>query len=354
MSNSSAFNKAGWDIGGAHVKLAYMDGGHLRVAQWSCPLWKGLGELIAVLKKAFATLPAAVSRHRVTMTGELADIFLNRHEGVRKIINAFEETRPPASQASYFSSYCCGYPADSCAGRGLISKREALADPASVGSVNWLASAKCVSRKCAHAVFIDIGSTTTDVLSIVDGELNMRGLTDFERLRSGELVYTGVVRSCVNTLTESVFYKNKPTPLIAEHFAASADIYRILDCLPDHADYGATADGRARDKISSLRRLARMVGEDYRASDINEWQSVAEYLAARQKQLVKKSVRHSLQAHTQKPVIIGAGVGRFLIRQIAAEMALPYAKFTQIILPENITPEAHASDCAPAIALLFE
>ena len=346
MSKAVPLHHAGWDIGGAHVKLAYIDAGHLRVAQWSCPLWQGLHELTAVLKKAFAGLPATINCHRVTMTAELADIFLNRNEGVRNIIHAFEETLPHAGQAHYFSA--CP------AGRGLVNRHTALANPTAIASANWIASGKCVSRTCANAVFVDIGSTTADVLPIVDGELNVRGRTDFERLRSGELVYTGVVRTCVNTLCGSIFYKNRPTPFMAENFAASADIYRILDWLPRRADCGATADGRPKDKISSLRRLARMVGEDYQHSDINEWQAVAEYLAARQKQRIKKSIQHCLPAYAEKPAIIGAGVGRFLIRQIAAEMALAYAGFADIIMPENIAFEPHASDCAAAIALLFE
>lgn len=32
----------GWDVGGAHLKAAWLDGGRVRdSAQWLCPLWHG-------------------------------------------------------------------------------------------------------------------------------------------------------------------------------------------------------------------------------------------------------------------------------------------------------------------------
>ena len=43
----------GWDIGGAHVKACLLqDGEVLDVAEWPCPLWLGLDQLLAVLQAA--------------------------------------------------------------------------------------------------------------------------------------------------------------------------------------------------------------------------------------------------------------------------------------------------------------
>ncbi len=196
-----------------------------------------------------------------------------------------------------------------------------------------------------------MGSTTTDVLSINDGVLNLNGLTDFERLRSGELVYTGVVRTCVNTICQKIPYKGDLIPLMAEYFSMSADAYRILDWLPAHADYGNTMDGQAKDKISSMRRLARMIGEDYREKDQQEWVTIAQYVADQQMQMVKNSL---LQFYHDKSIIVGAGVGRFLIKKIAKTMSAEYRDFTQYIIPKGIDAQSNTSDCAPAVALVFE
>ncbi len=335
----NAFNKAGWDIGGAHVKLAYIDDNTLHVQQWDCPLWKGLDELVAVLQTALKKIPDNISAHNVTMTGELVDLFLSRDQGVKEIVRVFLEEVSSEDIVRFYSR------------RGLLDYKEALLDTLSVASVNWIASGRCVSKKNKTVIFVDMGSTTTDVLLIKDGQLQLNGVSDFERLRSGELVYTGVVRSCVNTICQKIPYKGDWIPLMAEYFSMSADVYRILDWLPSHADYGDTLDSQPKDKTSSMRRLARMIGEDYRKEDRQEWVSVAQYIADQQIEMVKKSL---LKFSDDRPMVVGAGVGRFLVERIAKTMSLDYEDFTRFIIPEGISYQVNASDCAPAVSLVFE
>ncbi len=336
---SDAMKNAGWDIGGAHVKLAYVENNRLCVQQWDCPLWKGLDELVTILQIALKNMPNHVSNHHVTMTGELVDIFTSRDHGVKEIMRIFLEQVSSDNRVNFFSR------------DGLVNHEQALLNTASIASANWLASGRCVSKKNESAIFVDVGSTTTDVLSIKDGLLRLNGLSDFERLRSGELVYTGVVRSCVNTVCQKILYKGDLIPLMAEYFSITADVYRILDWLPAHADYGNTMDGQPKDKTSSMRRLARMIGEDYREQDQQEWVCVAQYIAEQQMNMVKNSLVNFCD---DKSIIVGAGVGRFLIEKIANSMSLDYRDFTQYVIPQGIDYQANASDCAPAVALVFE
>ena len=341
LNNHYAAN-AGWDIGGAHVKLAFIKDNNLCVYQWDCPLWKGVHELVDVLQRAFKEIPRSIVNHHVTMTGELVDIFVSRDQGVKEIMRIFLEQVDNKSNVKFFSR------------TGLVSYEQALSDTQSIASANWVASGRCVSRIGASAIFVDMGSTTTDVLSINDKNLKLNGLTDFERLRSGELVYTGVVRSCVNTLCQQIPYKGDMIPLMAEYFAVSSDIYRILDWLPSHADYGNTMDGQPKDKASSMRRLARMIGEDYRYEDSDEWVSVAEYVAGQQMEMIKKSIKKLLCEDTNAVTIVGAGVGRFVIERLASNLSIHYQDFTDYIVPDGIEFGANAADCAPAVALIFE
>src|SRR5258705_2471965 len=79
----------GWDLGGAHLKVAQIDGaGRLRTAQQlPCTLWRGLehlAEALAVARRQL--LPSA--RHGVTMTGELTDLFVDRADGVHRLAPA--------------------------------------------------------------------------------------------------------------------------------------------------------------------------------------------------------------------------------------------------------------------------
>ncbi len=329
----------GWDIGGAHVKLAYIEDNELCVRQWDCPLWKGLNELVTVVKIALNEIPQDIGNHHVTMTGELVDIFTSRDHGVREIMRVFLEQVAADTNVKFFSR------------DGLVNYEQALLNTESIASANWIASGLCVSKKNESVIFVDMGSTTTDVIGINKGELELSGLTDFERLRSGDLIYTGVVRSCVNTLCQNIPYKGDYIPLMAEYFSMSADVYRILGWLPEHADYGDTMDGQPKDQVSSMRRLARMIGEDYREQDRHEWISVAQYIADQQMKMIEVSLS---KYHTDTVDIVAAGVGRFLIEKIADKLSANYKDFTRYIIPADIDFQSNASDCAPAVALVFE
>jgi uncharacterized hydantoinase/oxoprolinase family protein len=82
--------QVGWDIGGAHVKVAALDpdGRVVAARQVPCPLWKGLDQLQGALWQALAALPSAAvgADQAATMTGELTDLFIDRQDGVERIV----------------------------------------------------------------------------------------------------------------------------------------------------------------------------------------------------------------------------------------------------------------------------
>src|SRR5262245_34495583 len=72
----------GWDIGGVHLKAARAENGSIvKAVQFAAPLRGGVELLAAAFAKAKAELGEA-ERHVATMTGELADTFASRTEGV--------------------------------------------------------------------------------------------------------------------------------------------------------------------------------------------------------------------------------------------------------------------------------
>jgi len=151
-----------------------------------------------------------------------------------------------------------------------------------VASANWHACASFIAARCPDALFIDMGSTTTDVVPIIDGKVAARGYTDGERLAAGELVYTGLVRSFIMACAGRAPFNGSWTPLINENFANMADVYRILGSLPADADMMATADGREKTRKGSLARLARMVGVDAADADDRAWTALAQWFAEMQ------------------------------------------------------------------------
>src|SRR6267154_2542532 len=159
--------QVGWDIGGAHVKVAAVDAGGRVVAalQVPCALWRGLDQLESALQQALAALPAtaADARHAATMTGELADLFADRSQGVQRIVETLQRL--------------------------------------------------CVQTRLR--VFA--------------------GAIEFEGLR---------------------------IPLMAEHFATTADVYRLTGELDERHDQHPSADSAEKTLAGSARRLARMIGRD--------------------------------------------------------------------------------------------
>ena len=82
------------------------------------------------------------------------------------------------------------------AGRaGFVAPADAANHVPDIASANWFASASVVGKRIGSSLFMDTGSTTTDIVPIVNGTVAAHGYTDAERLAKGELVYTGMVRS---------------------------------------------------------------------------------------------------------------------------------------------------------------
>src|SRR5215831_12582214 len=72
----------GWDIGGVHLKAARAESGRIvKAVQLAAPLRSGVELVAEAFDRAKAELGAA-QRHIVTMTGELADTFASRPDGV--------------------------------------------------------------------------------------------------------------------------------------------------------------------------------------------------------------------------------------------------------------------------------
>ena len=81
----------GYDIGGAHLKIAAVEDGRLvLVRQIACPLWQGPERLDAAFDEA-AGLTGAAAVHAVTMTAELTEIFESRQAGVVAILQKARE-----------------------------------------------------------------------------------------------------------------------------------------------------------------------------------------------------------------------------------------------------------------------
>lgn len=330
----------GWDIGGAHLKAARSENGRITGAiQVASPLRLGLSRLAQSFAEAKERIGAA-DRHVITMTGELADTFSSRAEGVKTLVAAAGSELTDGSILLY-------------AGRaGFVSPDAAARHVADVASANWFASASLVGRKVRSALFMDMGSTTTDIVPIVDGAVAAGGYTDSERLACGELVYTGLVRSFLMAMAERAPFAGCWTGLIAENFASMADVHRILGSLPPDADQMSTADGRDKTVPASQARLARMVGRDAADADASAWTALARWFAEVQLRAVTDGamlVRSCGHVPHNAP-IVAAGIGSWALREVARRLGCDCVDFGTML---EVAPAARveAAQCAPAAAL---
>ncbi|MBD9363284.1 hydantoinase/oxoprolinase family protein [Methylomonas fluvii] len=337
---------AGWDIGGAHVKLALLDasGQIVAVAQQACPLWKGVDYLHRTLTDLAGQFDSQQYRHAVTMTGELVDCFTSREQGVNAIVRAVCE-QFNAEQVSVFAGL-----------RGFLPAAHFQpADCMDIASANWLASLLWVAKRLPNALFVDIGSTTTDILLIENHQLKVQGFTDYQRLVSGELVYTGIVRTAVMAIAQDAEFNGQPMGLMAEHFATMADVYRLTGELNEAHDQCDTADGAEKSVLASARRLSRLTGYEFSDSDHALWLAFAGQLKTKQTQKISQACLKQLQRAATRSAItlVGAGVGRFLVRDIAADLGVEYLDFTDLLPSTAKTHVIDAADCAPAAAVAY-
>ncbi|MSR14646.1 MAG: S-layer protein [Gammaproteobacteria bacterium] len=329
----------GWDVGGAHLKLAVLDddGALIAVRQVACALWQGEDRLIDALQRLAQQFSFEHGRHALTMTGELCDLFEHREQGVTRIIERMVSTVRDAPLMVYAGS------------RGWLAPSAAVATAAAVASQNWHATASWCARRAPDAMVIDIGSTTTDIIALQHGQV-VCAETDAARLETGELLYAGVSRTPVMAVIKEVPMNGRWRAVTAETFATMADVYRITGELPDGADKHATADGRPADRPHSLRRLARMVGEDADLGNERALADCARFVAFSHFNQLQRGFSQVVSQYTRPEKIVGVGSGEFLVRRLANFNEVIFQSFAELVH----APSALSSDvstCAPAVAV---
>ena len=266
----------GIDIGGANLKVVDDAGVHIHY----CPLWQGAP--LADLLKPYAG-PAAV-----VMSGELADCFTSKIEGIRWIVGAVREVIPDA----------VFYGTDAAFHTRPVPE---------LAAANWLASADYLREEYADAVLLDVGSTTADIIPLNCFE-SLKGLTDTRRLQEQYLVYTGMLRTNVATLLSSVTLDGIATPVSTEYFAASADAHLVLGHIAPE-DYTSPApDSGEKTVDAALRRLARVVCADLEEIGREGALEVARQFWEAQRTLVARAVEHA-RSRSGAGRVITAGIG---------------------------------------------
>lgn len=299
----------GIDVGGANLKVVDDAGVHIHY----CPLWEGAPVPDLLMPYAGGKSDAAA----VVMSGELADCFENKFQGISFIVDAVRKAFP---RARFY-------------GTDALFHDHAVPQ---LAAANWLASADYLRTRYPDAVLLDIGSTTADIVPL--GRFGtLLGLTDTQRLQAGYLIYTGMLRTNLATLVHAVDLAGVPTPVSSEYFATSADVHLVLGHITPSLYTCDTPDRKEKTKNASLRRLARVVCADLDEIGISGAMQIAEQFWMVQRDMVCSRVLQVAQESGAKEIIV-AGIGAPLF----------CAELGGIDLTRELGP---AADALPALAV---
>ena len=275
----------GLDVGGANLKAAHTSGWSQSVG---FAMWRDWRTLAISIGKLLDECPA-FSGVAVTMTGELADCFATRAEGVAIILEQLTSILPASMVRVY-----------SVDGTWKTVSQSAR-DPWSVAASNWHGLARFAIRFVGtrSCMMIDTGSTTTDLIPIREAQISLEARTDSQRLQAGALVYTGVERSNVSGLVSEVMLFGSACPVMNEQFANTRDVYLWLREMDDQPDNCETADHKPATRAAARDRLARIVGEDGATLADTDIDRIAQQIAASQTKLIANAFRKVSATYTK-------------------------------------------------------
>jgi probable H4MPT-linked C1 transfer pathway protein len=320
----------GLDIGGANLKAAHPRGG-ARLRPFA--LWKDPAGLAGALRDLLRDWPP-YRRLAVTMTGELCDCFESKRQGVHAILDAV--TAAAAVPVRVWTTD----------GR-FLDPAGARAAPLRAAAANWLALATWAGRHApaGPALLLDVGSTTTDIVPLLDGRPVPAGRTDLERLRSGELVYVGVRRTPLCAVLGS--------EVAGELFATTLDMCLVLGLLPEDPGDTATADGRPATRAAAYARLARMICADLETTTEDERRWVAEHALEYLVNIVGSAVDHVTERLPDLPrTVVLAGSGEFLARRVLQRDRRSRVVAQVVSVAELLGADVSQAACAQAVAVL--
>lgn len=327
----------GWDVGGAHLKAAVLDheGRVAQVVQLPCPLWLGMDHLRTACDTLLAALPAGPLEHAVTMTGEMADLFSDRRHGVTAIVDSLVEQLVQGR----------GEPVRIFAGtEGFVATDDAPRLFDRIASANWFATAQWCARSIGRGILVDIGSTTTDLIPFDGGRVCALGASDGGRLDHGELAYVGIVRTPLMGMGERAPFGGRWRATIKEYYATTADVFRILGELDEACDVQPAADNGPKTREASARRMLRGVGEDLDAVTPGAIDALAGWYRERLLHEIVEALalRISHGDVARDAALIGAGIGRHLVAEVARRLQRPAQSIDDLLC----APDAAVAQCA--------
>ena len=303
---------AGFDIGGANTDLAVIDfeGEEIKNIEVDfayLPMWSNNGDLSRVLLELIEKIcpVSEIDAVGISMTAELVDAYDTKKDGVLDVVGKCEET---------FECPIAYVGID-----GMMSKAEIENTPLKAAAANWIATAQIATLISDNCIFIDTGSTTTDIIPIKDGKECAIGKSDFDRSATGELVYTGTLRTNLASFLDKVKLNGKEYRVASELFAQTADVYRVLDLISEDDYVCDTFDGESKSKLDCAKRIARVVCADLEMLSMEDITEMCKFIHQKQIEQIADGLKQVCEEQNLD-LIVTTGLGKDILDKKAAEL----------------------------------
>ncbi len=318
---------AGFDIGGANTDLAIIDfdqGGDIENIKADfryLPMWMKNEELGNYLLDLIGDEISQLDAVGVSMTAELVDAYKTKKEGVLDIVKKVEDTfEIPVAYVGL---------------SGMMNAAQVNSDPLHVAAANWIATSQIASIMSSNCILVDVGSTTTDIIPIKNGSECAMGRSDLERLGTGELVYTGTLRTNVAALVDKVPFDDGWFRVSSELFAISADVHHVLGNITTEEYSCDTPDGAGKRKKDSLRRISRVLCGDLEILSTSDIEFICDYIYNQQALKISEAILEVAERNFLDEVIT-TGLGMNILASKAADMAeLDFTGMDEFLTPEE-------------------
>ena len=302
---------AGFDIGGANTDLAIVDfdkkGEITNIATdfKYLPMWtskKDLGDTLLSLINNITNLDS-IDAVAITMTAELVDAYDTKKEGVLEIAKEVKDN-------FHIPTMFIGV-------NGVLSYEDLQKNPLDVAAANWIATAEIAGKMAENCIFVDTGSTTTDIIPVKNGHECAKGRSDMGRLATGELVYTGTLRTNISTFVDEIHLDGLSYKLASELFAISGDVYNVLGKISMDEYSCDTPDGAGKSIEESKRRISRVLCADLDTLSSKDLDKICEEIYKKQVQQIMNGL-DSVSKRENLDLVIATGFGKDILAIPAA------------------------------------
>ncbi len=327
----------GLDVGGANIKMAVLQVVNdktklIEVSREYFPLWiKGKRGLEIKLQEIANRFRGKKHSVALCMTAELCDVYETKSEGVLHVVESVIKAFRNADNI-----FVVGVDLK------LHSPDETSRDPLKYAATNWAANAWLASKLLDLGVLVDMGSTTTSIIPVVEHRPVIWGLNDPEKLTCGELLYIGTLRTSVSEIVDRLPYKGRLAEVCHEKFASTGDVNLLLGKISPDIYITETFDGRGRSIEEAAARLARTICASLELMNLQEVIELARYvyeIIVHKLTLTLILVRSRLAAervNLDKVKLVTAGLGEHIIKEAGIR-----AGFREILSIDDIVHEEH-------------